>query len=258
MSRLPQSGQTVADRMLKSRILLQKRVAIVQSSYIPWKGYFDLIRAVDEFVLLDDVQFTKRDWRSRNRIKTKDGLLWLSVPVITKGRYEQRISETVISDPAWGLRHWQTLHSAYTRTEFFAAYAPAFEALYRDPPSDHLSIVNRALIETTCAALGITTPIRWSTDYPSRSGRNERLIDLCVATGATWYLSGAAAQSYLDEAAFAAAGIKVRFADYSGYPEYAQPYPPFEHAVSALDLLFSTGPHAQQYMKNVWPPEPPT
>lgn len=241
--------------MLRSRILLQKRVAIVQSSYVPWKGYFDLIRAVDEFILLDDVQFTKRDWRSRNRIKTKDGLAWLSVPVASKGRFEQRISDTLISDPQWGVRHWQTVRGAYARAEFFATYAPAFEAIYCEPPSAHLSIVNRALIEAMCEAFGITTPIRWSTDYGAREGRNERLIDLCVAAGATMYLSGPAARSYLDEAAFAAAGVTVRFADYSGYPEYPQPYPPFEHAVSALDLLFSTGPHAFDYMKDVWRPE---
>jgi hypothetical protein len=239
--------------VLESRILLQKRVAIVQSSYIPWKGYFDVIRAVDEFILLDDVQFTKRDWRSRNRIKTKDGLAWLTVPVISKGRYDQRICDTVISDPLWGARHWQTLRGAYARTEFFDTYGPAFEAVYREPPSDHLSIVNRALIEATCNALGITTPIRWSTEYRTRSGRNERLIDLCVATGSTMYLSGPAARCYLDEDAFAAAGVAVRFADYAGYPEYPQPYPPFEHAVSVLDLLFSTGPRALDYMKNVWP-----
>jgi hypothetical protein len=242
-------------RVIKFGALAQKRVAIVQSSYIPWKGYFDLIRAVDEFILLDDVQFTKRDWRSRNRIKTKDGLLWLSVPVVTKGRYSQRICETVTSDPTWGERHWQTLRGAYVRSAFFDTYAPALEAIYRKPPSDHLSIVNRALIEAICSALGITTRITWSTDYPARAGRNEHLIDLCVAAGATTYLSGPAARAYVDEGAFAGAGVRVRFADYSGYPEYPQLYPPFEHAVTALDLLFSTGPRAIDYMKNVWPAE---
>jgi hypothetical protein len=250
---LRQNGQVSAERMLESRIPPQKRVAIVQSSYIPWKGYFDLIRAVDEFILLDDVQFTKRDWRSRNRIKTKDGLAWLTVPVESKGKYDQRICDTVIAATDWAVRHWRTLSSAYARTEAFATYAPAFEAIFLSPPSDHLSIVNRTLIEATCRAFEITTPIRWSTDYESRPGRNERLIDLCVAAGATTYLSGPAARSYIDERAFADAGITVRFADYSDYPEYSQPYPPFEHAVTALDLLFCTGDRATEYMKNVWP-----
>ena len=253
VSRLRQNGQTFGDRVLESRIPPQKRVAIVQSSYIPWKGYFDLIRAVDEFILLDEVQFTKRDWRSRNRIKTKDGLAWLTIPVESKGRYEQRICDTVIASTDWGTRHWRTLCSAYARTAAFSTYAPAFEAIYLAPPSDHLSLVNRALIEAVCAALVITTPIRWSTEYDARPGRNERLIDLCVAAGATMYLSGPAARSYIDERAFAEAGVTVRFADYSGYPDYPQPHPPFEHAVSALDLLFCTGDRALEYMKDVWP-----
>src|SRR5690349_1589375 len=113
----------------------QKRVAIVQSSYIPWKGYFDLIRAADEFILLDDVQFTKRAWRRRNRVKTKDGPAWLTIPVNTKGRYLQSIAETTISDPAWARRHWQTIRAAYARAPYFDAYAAPFAALYEAPVS---------------------------------------------------------------------------------------------------------------------------
>jgi hypothetical protein len=233
--------------------MASKRLAIVQSSYIPWKGYFDLIRAADEFVLLDDVQFTKRDWRSRNRIKTKDGLLWLSVPVNTKGRQSQTIAETVIADPAWARRHWMSIESAYARTPYFETQAGPFAALYHSPVSDRLSDVNHALIVATCQALGIGTPIRWSSDYDATPGRNERLIDICVKAGATEYLSGPAARGYIDESAFAAAGVSVVFADYGGYSEYPQPHPPFEHAVSALDLLFCTGPMALQYMKDVCP-----
>jgi len=233
--------------------MAHKCVAIVQSSYIPWKGYFDLIRAADEFILLDEVQFTKRDWRSRNRIKTKDGLSWLTVPVHSKGRFEQRIMNTTISDPSWSERHWQTIQGAYARTPFFETYAPHVRALYEQPPSDRLSDVNRSLIEGVCRMLEITTPIKWSSEYHPREGRNERLIDLCVKSGATDYLSGPSAQGYMDEAAFASAGVTVHYVDYSGYPEYPQPYPPFEHAVSALDLLFCTGPRAGDYMKDLSP-----
>jgi hypothetical protein len=230
-----------------------KRVAIVQSCYIPWKGYFDLIRAADEFILLDDVQFTRRDWRSRNRIKTNHGTAWLTVPVHSKGRYLQPIREVTVSDAEWGARHWQTLRAQYARCPYFADYAPLLEPLYREPVSDHLSLINHSLLTAICGALGITTPITWSTDYHPREGRNERLIDLCRATGAGEYLSGPAAADYLDLDAFARADITVRFADYSGYPEYAQPSPPFDHFVTALDLLFCTGPHARDYMKDVVP-----
>jgi hypothetical protein len=233
--------------------MAHKCVAIVQSCYIPWKGYFDLIRAADEFILLDDVQFTKRDWRSRNRIKTKDGLCWLTIPVHTSGRYQQRIMDTTIADPAWAERHWQTIHAAYARTPFFDAYAPQVRQAYEAVTSDRLSDVNRSLIDCVCQMLGITTPIRWSSEYHPREGRNERLIDLCVKCGATDYLSGPSARGYVDEAAFAEAGITVHFVDYTGYREYAQPYPPFEHAVSVLDLLFCMGPDAADYLKDLSP-----
>lgn len=231
-----------------------KRVAIVQSSYIPWKGYFDLIRAADEFILLDEVQFTKRDWRSRNRIKTKDGLAWLSVPVQTKGRYLQRIADVEVADPAWGSRHWQAIRTAYARAPWFAEYAPPIEALYAEPGTTSLSRINHAFITAICGLLGVDTPIRWSSDYASSDdGPNERLVDLCVAAGATEYLSGPNARAYLDVERFAAAGVAVRFADYGGYPEYPQPHPPFEHAVTVLDLLFSAGPRALDYMKDLCP-----
>jgi hypothetical protein len=233
--------------------MAHKCVAIVQSSYIPWKGYFDLIRAADEFILLDDVQFTKRDWRSRNRIKTKDGLYWLTIPVQTSGRYQQRIMDTTIADSTWSERHWQTIQSAYARTPFFDAYAPQLREAYQRVTSNRLSDVNRSLLERVCQMLGITTPIRWSSEYHPREGRNERLIDLCVKSGATVYWSGPSARGYVDEAVFADAGVTVHFADYSGYREYDQPYPPFEHAVSVLDLLFCTGPAATDYLKDLSP-----
>ena len=233
--------------------MARKRVAIVQSSYIPWKGYFDLIRASDEFILLDDVQFTKRDWRSRNRIKTKDGVTWLSIPVHTKGRYQQTVADTTIADPSWSRRHWKAICGAYAKAPFFNAYASPFAELYERPVSDRLSEVNHSLIVAVCRAFGLTTPIRWSSEYQPCVGRNERLIDLCLKAGASEYLSGPSARGYIDEHAFAAAGICVLFADYQGYPEYPQPYPPFEHAVSAIDLLFCAGPSAHDLLKHVAP-----
>ena len=102
----------------------------MQSNYIPWKGYFDLIHAVDEFILYDDAQFTRRDWRNRNQIKTPRGVEWLTIPVAVKGRYHQKIRETRVSDPAWGAAHWATLAHNYGKAPYFREYAPRFEALY--------------------------------------------------------------------------------------------------------------------------------
>jgi hypothetical protein len=230
--------------------MARKRVAIVQSSYIPWKGYFDLIRSVDAFLLLDNVQFTRRDWRNRNRIKTRQGLAWLSIPVHTRGLYTQLIQDTTTSDPDWGRRHWQTIRANYAKAPYFDHYAGRFADLY-ERSFTRLSEINHAFIAAICESLGITTPMAWSSAFETRNTPSERLIDLCLAVGGTDYLSGPSARDYLDVAAFEAAGIAVQFADYSGYPEYAQPHGPFEHHVSALDLLFCTGPRALDFMKQL-------
>ena len=216
---------------------------------MPWKGYFDAINAVDEFILLDEVQYTRRDWRNRNRIKAPDGLRWLTIPVEVKGRYHQRIDETMIADPEWGPKHWATLRQAYRRSPHFAAVEQRIAPLYLERRFERLSDANRAFIEVIAGWLGISTAIRWSTEYETGGVRDERILELCRAAGASEYVSGPAAKAYLDEAQFAAAGVRVLWMDYSGYPEYPQPVPPFEHGVTILDLLFATGDDAPAFMK---------
>jgi hypothetical protein len=228
----------------------EKRVAVVQSNYIPWKGYFDLINLVDEFVLYDDRQYTRRDWRNRNRIKTPQGSQWLTIPVEVKGRYHQRIDETRIDDPMWAERHWKTLSHTYASAPHFAEYAEVFEALYRNARDPLLSNVNRTFLEAVCELLGIGTTLSWSSDYDVQGTKLERLLDLCRATGTTAYLSGPSAREYIDESRFEEAGIALEYMDYSGYPEYSQLHPPFDHEVTILDLLFSTGQDATRFMKS--------
>ena len=223
---------------------MTRSVAIVQSCYIPWKGYFDLIAAVDEFILYDDRQFTRRDWRNRNRIKTQQGTQWLTIPVETKGRYHQRIDETVESDPDWAGHHWKTLAHNYAAAPYFADYRDELETLYESVTEDRLSLVNRHFLEAINRLLGITTALTWSTDYEAEGTKTERLVSLCRAAGATAYVSGPRARSYLDEGAFAEAGIELSFFDYGDYP-----HPPFDHAVTVLDLILNTGREAPRYMK---------
>jgi len=226
-----------------------KKVAIVQSSYIPWKGYFDLINSVDEFILYDDAQFTRRDWRNRNLIKTPRGLEWITIPVSVKGRYLQKICETRISEADWGERHWATLVHNYSKAPFFEPYRPIFEPLYGRQES-LLSAVNFGFINAICGILGVATRISWSMDYrPLKEGKTERLVDLCRRVAGTHYLSGPAARDYLDPALFDASGIGLSFFDYAGYPQYPQRFGTFEHGVTILDLLFNAGPHAPRYMK---------
>jgi hypothetical protein len=227
---------------------MAKAVAILQSNYLPWKGYFDLMQGVDEFILYDEVQYTRRDWRNRNRFKSPAGVRWLTIPVQVKGRYLQRIDETLVSDPSWAEQHWSALSSWYGAAPFFEHYRAIIEAAYLQTEESSLSQINRRFIELTAGLLGIATPLRSSSEYSSRSSKTERLLSICEAAGATAYLSGPAAKAYLDEAIFTQAGISVKWMNYDGYPEYSQLHPPFEHHVSILDLLFSVGPQASNYL----------
>lgn len=226
---------------------MSKRVAIVQSNYIPWKGYFDLIASVDEFILYDDVQFTKNDWRNRNTIKTPSGLQWLSIPVGQS--IDRRIRDVVVKDGRWRVNHWRTLQVNCRRASCFAEVAPMVENLYLGHSEMDLSSINRVFIENICEFLGITTAITNSSDYALPAGRLERLVALCEQAGASAYVSGPAAKNYLNEKMFLERGIEVQWFDYHGYPVYPQLWGDFCHEVSALDLLFNCGRTASRYMK---------
>jgi hypothetical protein len=229
---------------------MTKTVSIVQSNYIPWKGYFDLIGLADEFIILDNVQYTKNDWRNRNRIKVNSGSPWLTIPVKTGGRFGQNIDQVEIDDPTWAGRHWARLKATYRGQPGFALHGPAIAAIYEAAAAEPmLSAVNRLFIDGICAILSIKTVISLASDRYTVEGKNDRVIALCKSAGASRYLSGPAAKSYLDDAAFAAQGMEVAYIDYDGYPTYAQAPSPFEHGVSVLDLLFRTGDLAPRYMK---------
>jgi hypothetical protein len=231
---------------------LSKKIAIVQSNYIPWKGYFDLIAAVDEFILYDDMQYTRRDWRNRNQIRTPQGVQWLTVPVRVKGKYHQKIRETEVDGGAWAQEHWKALAQNYRRAPHFAAVASWLEPLYLATEHEMLSALNRRLIEAICGYLGIRTQIRNSWDYPLTEGKSERLADLCRQAGGSAYISGPAAKDYIEDSVFTQRGLALEWFDYSGYPEYPQLWDePFTHGVTVLDLLFNCGPEAPRYMKHV-------
>ena len=226
-----------------------KSVAILQSNYIPWRGYFDMIASVDEFILYDDMQFTKNDWRNRNRIKTPSGPAWISVPV--GAAIHRRIKDVELTDHSWQARHWKTLRANYSRAPAFDAVAVWLEPLYLAETHVSLSALNLCFIEAICGFLGIKTRISNSWDYNLGEGKTERLVDLCKQAGATTYVSGPAARDYLDESLFAGENIGVHWFDYAGYPEYRQLWGPFEPQVSILDLLFNCGTQSARFMKKV-------
>lgn len=228
-----------------------KKIAILQSNYIPWKGYFDLIAAVDEFIIYDDMQYTRRDWRNRNQIKTPQGLAWLTVPVKVKGKYCQTIRKTEIEGTGWAATHWKSLVLNHKRAPYFDDVAAFLEPVYLQRDHQYLSALNRELIETICGYLGIKTVITSSWDYHLVDGKSERLADLCAQAGGSEYVSGPAAKDYIRESDFTERSIDLTWFDYSGYREYPQLWGDFVHPVSILDLLFNCGKDSPAFMRFV-------
>ncbi|MEM7068941.1 MAG: WbqC family protein [Pseudomonadota bacterium] len=228
---------------------MTKRVAILQSNYIPWKGYFDLIARVDEFIIYDEVQYTKNDWRNRNKIKTPNGVQWLTIPV-TQG-LDQRIMDVQVTDNRWRTKHWKSLEANYRKANCFSYGEELIAEEYHSSEVVSLSEINVGLICKICAGLEISTRISCSTDYSLKGDRNERLIDICRQTGADVYVSGPAAQSYLQVNEFRKQGVEVEWFDYSSYPDYPQLWGGFVHQVSVLDVLFNCGRNAAKFFKFV-------
>jgi hypothetical protein len=224
-----------------------KKVVILQSNYIPWKGYFDLIRDADVFIFYDDVQYTKNDWRNRNKIMTAGGPKWITIP--TGIDAHRLICEVALKDSSWQKKHWEAIRQNYRRAPFFAHYRPFFEEIYLATEWDNLSQLNQHMITVISQQLlGVRTAFDDSRNYQLGGHRLDRLADLVSQSGATHYISGPAAKSYIAEDRFAQIGVELVWKDYSGYPPYAQGDLPFEHGVSILDLLFNIGDAAGEYI----------
>lgn len=225
-----------------------KKVAVLQSNYIPWKGYFDIIHDVDLFVFYDEVQYTKNDWRNRNKIKTANGLKWLTLP--TGYDLTRKINEVEIkAEIDWQKDHYNKIRAAYKDAPFYNKYKPFLDEIYIERKWKYLSELNQYIIKKICSDyLGIQTSFAESTEFHSEGARSDKLLSLLKDIGTQIYVSGPSARNYLDEEAFASQGIQVIWKDYSGYPDYPQGYPPFEHGVTILDLLFNVGESTPDYI----------
>lgn len=220
-----------------------KKVVVLQSNYIPWKGYFDLIHDADSFIFYDDVQYTKNDWRNRNKIMMAGGPKWLTIPTGTDAH--RLVCEVKLADASWQAAHWESIRQSYRRAPFFKLYRSFFEEIYLGQAWPTLSELNQHMIKRIAVdLLGVQTTFDDSRNYALGGQRLERLLDLVSQSGATHYISGPAAKSYIDEERFSALGIELVWKDYAGYPAYPQNPPPFEHGVSIIDLLFNAGPAA--------------
>ena len=226
-----------------------KKIAILQSNYIPWKGYFDLINMVDEFILYDNVQYTKNDWRNRNKIQTQKGVQWLTIPVRQRSLV-QKIMDTKTTDNKWRKKHWNALCQNYSKSKYFTQYRDIFENLYLNSNEDSLSKINYVFITETCKILGIKTKIRWSTEFKAVEGQTENLLAICKDCNAETYVSGPAAKNYLNKELAKKEHIELEWMDYREYPEYTQLFQPFIHGVSILDLIFNEGHNSTKFMKS--------
>jgi len=227
----------------------KKSVLILQSNYIPWKGYFSSIDTVDTFVVYDEMQYTKRDWRNRNIIKTQAGPKWLTIPVEVSGKYNQKIKDTKVADADWNRKHWLTLKNEYKNAAAFKEVEDWIQGLYETCNHAFLTDINLHFIRAINDFLGIKTEIVSSSDFILADDRNQRLVDICTKLGATDYYSGPAAKAYMDLNLFKEAGLNVHFFRYDYHAEYPQLHPPFLHGVSILDLILNMGHTSKDLFK---------
>ena len=227
-----------------------KRIAILQSCYLPWRGYFDIIGLADVFVVYDDVQYSKNHWHNRNRIRTYSGVPWITIPVSLPFGFRTKMEEVRIAK-RFAKKHWRSILQSYARAEFFKKYERYFESLFiRANDIELLSEVNLLFLKEISALLGLKTKFVLSRDLGVEGGQSERLLSICQSLDANRYLSGPAAKSYLKTEIFEEAGILVEWMDYSDYKPYNQVWPGFEPAVSIVDLIFNIGPSAIDFMKS--------
>lgn len=222
-------------------------VSIHQPQYLPWLGYFDKIAGCDIFIFLDNVQFKKNEWQNRNKIKTDQKWQWLSVPVIH--RFGQKINEVEINNTVrWGKKHLQALATNYSKAPFFKEHLDFFVETYAQEWKRLLDI-NLHLIQYLAKALGISNKkFHLASEYQSREGPTERLVDLCKLVGADVYLSGQDGAKYLDLDEFKKEGIQVIFQSYK-HPLYPQLFGEFEPHLSVVDLLFNCGPESLSILR---------
>jgi hypothetical protein len=216
------------------------RLSILQPSYLPWLGFFDQMHRADSFVFLDDVQFTRRDWRNRNKIRTPNGWAWLTVPVLQKSRFKQLLKETRIDNSIpWARKHCETIRCHYAQAPFFDLYFPALESVY-NKRWDYLLDLCYETLHILQEALGIQVSILKASEIGLESAKKEKILALCQTLGASHYLTGDAAQDYLCPEDFDQLGIVLEMQNYQ-HPSYHQRYPGFVPYLSVIDLLFNEG-----------------
>lgn len=222
-------------------------VTIHQPDFAPWLGFFDRWAASDLYVVLDDVQFIRRGWHHRDKIKTAHGVQWLTVPVKKKGRYGQSINETEIDNGTnWRDKHLKTIAAAYGDAPRFAHFFPLLEQVYARG-HELLVDLNMELLRLFAGELGVSTPLVMASSRPTAARKSERILDLVLGFGGSSYMSGFGSREYLEERLFKNNGIRVLWREFE-HPEYPQRYGAFVKGLSAMDYLMNTD--ASAWRKN--------
>jgi hypothetical protein len=218
-----------------------KKIAILQSNYIPWKGFFDSLNSVDTFVIYDDMQYTKRDWRNRNIIKTPEGLKWLTIPVEVSGKFYQKIKDTKVAHNNWNKSHLESIKQSYKGASFFKEHWEWVENMYFTCNFNYLSEINMHFIKEINEFLNINTEIRFSSEFFLSDERTMRLVDICKVLNVTDYYSGPSAKSYINSVLFHKNNVNLHFFDYGSYRVHSQIHGAFTHGVSILDTILNIG-----------------
>ena len=227
-------------------------ISVHQPQYIPWLGFFDKIAKSDAFVFLDQVQYKPREFQNRNKIRTKDTWMWLTVPVVSKDRSRQKICDVLIDNAfPWRRKHPLSLKSCYGSTAFFKDYFPFLEETYAKE-WEKLVDLNVHMINFILKQLSISRPIYFASGLGLAGKSTGLIIEICRRLKANTYLSGIGGKAYLAEEKFAEAGIKLIYQDFI-YPAYQQQAMKDEHDfipyMSTLDLLFNEGQKAREILK---------
>jgi hypothetical protein len=231
-----------------------KKIAILQSNYIPWRGYFDLINYVDEFIFFDEVQYTRRDWRNRNLIRNKEKKFWITIPVMSKGNYFSKILDIKISDNNWFKKHIDLFNENYKNAKYFIEIFSFFKEMYNKNQQSNLYLINRNIIIEICKYIKINTKFNFSEDIEIKLKENNptlRLIEICKKQKASIYVTGPAAESYLDKNLFSKENIKIKFFDYKECKEYEQLGQKFIPKLSIADCLFNCGSNKKNYLNYI-------
>ena len=228
---------------------MANKIIITQSNYIPWKGYFTTMKKATHIILYDDAQYTRRDWRNRNKIITQKGPTWLTIPIDVKGKFDQKVNEAKVKNNQWPIDHWNKIRENYKKAPCFKQYSKYFEDIYLKqlPKYEYLSDINRIMLKECINLLDIKIEVLDSRDFDIRGGKTGKLINICKDLEANEYFTGPAAKGYMEESLFDENNIKLTYYDLENFPEYKQMWKGFSHHVSILDMFFNLGDETNKY-----------